>query len=290
MPSWETLSRKMPEFNEVKIKRILNPTSIDLGEFVINPFMGCEHACLYCYVRSNRVISRKNKPWGEYVDIRVNAPELLEKELASKKPRCVLLGSTTECFQPVERKYQVTGRILEILNKHKTDYVILTRSPYILDYLPLLKEGFCKQIYFTVNKISPEYKLRLEPKSPAFELRREAVHKLLAEGLPVVPYFSPVLPWISFTKEVFSDFAQADAVEFECLNFRLNNIREIIDNIALVDVSLKSRYERMLNDRWFYSRTWQEWEKEIENQANQAKKGYNVYVHGFGNYFENRYT
>jgi DNA repair photolyase len=180
--------------------------------------------------------------------------------------------------------------VLEILNKHKIQYVILTRSPYILDYLSLLKRGFCKEIYFTVNNLSPEYKLQLEPKSPAFDSRREAVNKLLAEGLPVVPYFSPVLPWISVTKEVFSDFTQADAVEFECLNFRLNNIREIIDNIALVDASLKPRYERMLNDRWFYSQTWQEWEEEIEKQAKQAKKGYNVYVHGFGDYFQNHYA
>jgi DNA repair photolyase len=123
----------MLEFQEVKIKRILNPTAIDLGEYVINPFMGCEHACLYCYVRSNRLVSRKTKPWGEYVDIRINAPDLLEKEILSKKPKQVLLGSTTECFQPIERKYQLTKRVLEILNKYKIYYVISLKRRRHLD-------------------------------------------------------------------------------------------------------------------------------------------------------------
>ena len=131
----------MPQFKEVKIKRILNPTSIDLGEYVINPFMGCEFACLYCYVRSNRVVSRKGKAWGEFVDVRVNAPDLLEKELIVRKPKVVLLGSTTECFQPIERRYAVTSKVLGILNKYKVYYIILTRSPDIINYMPLLKAG-----------------------------------------------------------------------------------------------------------------------------------------------------
>ena len=107
----------MIEFREVKIKQILNPTSIGLGEYVINPFMGCEYSCLYCYVRSNKVISKRLGEWGKYVDIRINAPELLEKEIASKKPKCLLLGSTTDCFQPIERQYMVTKSILDKIGR-----------------------------------------------------------------------------------------------------------------------------------------------------------------------------
>lgn len=289
----------MLEFKEVKITRILNPTSIDLGEYVINPFLGCEFACLYCYVRCNRVISRKTKPWGEYVDIRVNAPYLLEKEIISKRPKSVLLGSTTECFQPVERKYQLTKRLLEILNQHKVYYTILTRSPDILNYLPLLKEGFCKRIYFTVNKFQPEFKRWLEPKSPNLLLRDKAVDTLLEEGLPVVPYFSPLFPGISDTKGVFLRFQKAKTIEFEGLNFRLNNLQAIIENISMIAPHLKEKYARMLNDRVFYLKTWKIIEAEIKKEAKKAGKGYNIYfhpapacrggVHGFGDYFKNTY-
>jgi len=279
----------MPQFNEVKISRILNPTAIDLGEFVINPFMGCEFACLYCYVRSNRVISRKKEPWGEFVDVRVNAPELLEKELLAKKPKTVLLGSTTECFQPAEGKYRLTQKILEILNRHKVRYNILTRSPLILEYLALLKEGFCEKIYFTVNNYKDDFKMQLEPKSPSFAQRNEAVLRLLEEGISVVPYFSPVLPWVSEVDGVFEDFVLSDAVEFECLNFRLQNIKDTIEAIALVSPSLKVGYERMLNDRDFYASSWKEIKEKIEKQSKSAKKRYNIYIHAFGDYFKNTY-
>ncbi|MFH1697902.1 MAG: radical SAM protein [Candidatus Omnitrophota bacterium] len=279
----------MVEFNEVKISRILNPTAIDLGEYVINPFMGCEFSCLYCYVRSNRVVSRKNKPWGEYVDIRINAPELLEKELLLKKPQAVLLGSTTECFQPIEKKYRLTRRILEILNQHKIYYVILSRSPYIVDYIPVLKQGFCKKIYFSINNYAQEFKIRLEPKSPAFALRDEAVRELLKEGIPVVPYFSPMFPWVSDISGVFDKFPLAEGIEFECLNFRLNNIREIIAGISARDPSLKEKYVNMLRDKAFYNRVWQDMEKKIQILAKSAKKSYNIYIHSFGGYFKNTY-
>jgi DNA repair photolyase len=224
------------------------------------------------------------------VDIRVNAPELLEKEIILKKPKNVLLGSTTECFQPVERKYRLTKRILEILNKHKIYYCILTRSPYILDYIPLLKEGFCRKIYFTINKFKPEFKQRLEPKSPGLDLRDEAVNMLLSEGLPVIPYFSPLLPWVSDIKDVYLRFKEAKEVDFECLNFRLNNINEIINNINGVDSSLKLNYESMLGDRPFYAQVFKEIEKDIDKQAQAAKKRYNIYIHKFGDYFKNKYT
>ena len=280
----------MTEFKEVKISRILNPTSIDLGEYVINPFMGCEFSCLYCYVRSNKVISRRPGEWGAYVDIRINAPELLEKEIVSKKPKCVLLGSTTDCFQPVEKKYMITKRVLEVLNRHKVYYYILTRSPYIAEYMGLLNQGFCKKIYFTINNMPTEVKSKLEPKSPAFELRFKAINKMLDEGIDVVPYFSPILPWLSDFKDIFSLFPKSNSVEFEGLNMRLINIKDIISEITLLYPNLKPYYGKLLNDRDFYDSFWAGIKKDIIKEAIKAKKNYNIYIHNFGKYFANKYT
>ncbi len=280
----------MTEFKEVKVQRILNPTSIDLGDFVVNPFMGCQYACLYCYARGMRAVCRSGRTWGEFVDIRVNAPELLERELSRKKPETVLLGSTTECFQPAELKCRLTGRILEVLNRNRTGYVILTRSPLILEYLPLLKEGYCRRIYFTVNSYGPGIKAGLEPRSPDFSAREDAVNRLLSEGVPVIPYFSPLLPWISGTAGVFSRFPGAQRLEFECLNFRLDNIGDIIGAIAGAEPALGRSYGRMLTDRAFYSSVWKEIEKSIAQEAKSAEKMYNMYVHAFGDYFKNSYA
>ncbi|MCX5687892.1 MAG: radical SAM protein [Candidatus Omnitrophica bacterium] len=280
----------MIEYKEVKISRILNPTGIDLGEYVINPFMGCEYSCLYCYVRSNKVISKRQGEWGSYVDIRINAPELLEKEILSKKPKCVLLGSTTDCFQNIEKKYAITKQVLEILNKHKVYYNILTRSPNIIEYIDLLKKGFCKKIYFTINNTSPEIKNKLEPKSPGFELRFKSINKMLDENIPIVPYFSPILPWLSDFKNIFELFPKAGSVEFEGLNMNLININDIISKIVSLHPALKSGYEKLLQDKAFYDSFWASIKKDIIREVIIAKKNYNIYIHNFGTYFNNKYS
>ena len=279
----------MIQYNEVKISRILNPTSIDLGEYVINPYKGCEFSCLYCYVRSNRVTSREARPWGSYVDIRINAPQQLEQEIALRKPKCVLLGSTTDCFQPIEAKYGLTRKLLEILNKHNIFYSILTRSPIITEYVPLLNKGFCKGIYFTVNNMTRELKAVLEPKSPSYEARFKVINQLLENGIPVTPYFSPVLPWISDTGVAFGLALKAKSIEFEGLNFNLANIGDVMQAIRSVYPQFKSNFERMQKDKVFYESVWESVRKEIVDGAIKAKKSYNVYIHRFGDYFKNTY-
>ncbi len=280
----------MLEINEVEIKRILNPTYIDLGEYVINPYMGCEFSCLYCYVRSNRVVSKKNKSWGEFLDIRINAPLLLEKELLIKKPKTVLLGSTTECFQPAENRYHITEKVLEILNKNKIHYVILTRSTYILNYINLLKTGFCKNIYFTINDFSHDFKNKLEPKTPSFESRLEAVKKLIEENITVIPYFSPVLPFISEYNDIFKKLNYVKTIEFECINFRLKNFSEIINKIGEVNLSIMEKYKKMGEDRVFYYSVWEEIKNKIALNAKNTGINFNIYIHKFEGYFENKYN
>ncbi|MCF6148916.1 MAG: hypothetical protein E3K37_09675 [Candidatus Kuenenia sp.] len=280
----------MIEISEVTIDRILNPTSIDLGEYVINPYMGCEYSCMYCYVKSNKAVYKKKKPWGMYVNVRMNAPALLEKEIEMKRPKTVLLGSTTECFQPAEHTYHITKQIIEILHNNNVSYVILTRSPYILEYIPLLKQGFCSKIYFTTNNFNNDLKQLLEPKSPSFAARNHAIIKLLEEGLTVIPYFSPVIPWITNLKGAFSSFTKAKCVEFEFLNFNLKDIHEIIHNILQIDPSLKRSFDVLLYDKDFYRQIWRNIEMETETLATLWKKDFKIYKHDFGKFFENSYS
>ncbi|MGA1826111.1 MAG: SPL family radical SAM protein [bacterium] len=278
------------EIKEVEITQILNPTSIDLGDYVINPFRGCALSCLYCYVRHNKVTQRDKRQWGDYVDIRVNAPMLLEKELVKKRPTRVLLGSTTECFQPVEEKWHMTEKILGILNRHKVLYTILTRSPSVLNAIPLLKEGFCEAIYFTINHFNDTLKKTLEPKSASFNRRMETIQKLLQEDIPVIPYFSPVLPYISDFSDVFSQCKNSRIIEFEGLNFSLGNIKGIIESIGTIHPQLKEIYQNMLIDRKTYQQIFNNTQKEIKKQAIKTNTKHRIFIHKWRSYFENTYA
>ncbi|MFH1691448.1 MAG: radical SAM protein [Candidatus Omnitrophota bacterium] len=279
----------MIDYSEVDVERALNLTSIDLGEYVINPYKGCAYGCLYCYVRSNKTSLRSARLWGSYVEIRANIINLLEEELIAQKPTCVLLGSTTECFQPVEQKYGLTKRILEVLNKYKVSYVILTRSPLIQDCISLLQSGFCKKVYFSVNDFSPELKIALEPKSPSFESRFQAIKELSKHGIEVVPYVCPVLPAITDVARIFDLYSGMKVIDFEGLNFNLKNIQDIVDAINLFYPHLKENYLKMLVDDAFYEKIWKDMQTEILTRSREHNKDCHVFIHPFGEYFKNSY-
>ncbi|MBN1524867.1 MAG: radical SAM protein [Spirochaetales bacterium] len=279
----------MIKYNEVTIQRILNPTSIDLGEFVINPYKGCVFGCEYCYVRSNRVVQNRKDPWGSWVDIRVNAVQQLKKEIEKKRPRTVLLGSTTEVFQPVERTRRLTGQILELLNAYTVHYVILTRSPVILDYIDILKKGFCDAVYFTVNSFSDRLKKKLEPCSPAFDARFDAVDILLQNSIPVIPYLSPALPWITDCDTVFERLKNAPRLDCECLNFHLSRIGAVFDLIGKEDPELLKKYLRMQAEPEYYAKVWQVFRRRVEDEAAKRNRISHVFVHEYRKFFENQY-
>lgn len=277
------------EIREVKIQRILNPTSINLGECVINPYKGCMYGCLYCYVRFNKVVMNEKRNWGEYVDVRINAPDQLKKEIQKNKPKDVLLGSTTECFQPIEKQYKITQSILEILNDNKIYYSILTRSPLCADYAQILSKGYCQNIYFTVNDYSPKLKELLEPCSPEFESRFCAIDKLLDSGINVMPSLSPLLPHVSSIENIFNRFARAKMIIFEGLNFNLGNIDRVIDSISLAYPDLADKYILMRNDARVYNEVWSDIKNRIIINAIKHKKNHNIHIHGYRGYFENNY-
>lgn len=277
------------QVKEIKAERVLNPTSIDLGEFVINPYKGCELNCVYCYVKTNRATFQNSRPWGSYVDVRANTPERLEKELDQKSVSQVLLGSTTELFQPVEEKYRMSRKILEILNRRRISYVILTRAPEILDVLPLLTQGFCRKIYFTVNLFDMKFKRLLEPKSADFKSRAKAIQTLMENGIPVITYFCPVLPWISEYEKVFDYYPSSDPIEFEFLNFTLKHIDEVIGCIEKVNPEIGNRYHKMQKDRSYYNEVWDGIRGSLKPLAEASGRRYKFYEHQYEGYFENQY-
>jgi hypothetical protein len=105
-----------------------------------------------------------------------------------------------------------------------------------------------------------------------------------------VPYFSPILPWLSDFKDIFSVFPKSNSVEFEGLNMNLVNINDIISGIASIRPDLQAKYEKLLKDRAFYDLFWQGVKKDIIREAIKAKKNYNVYIHNFRAYFNNKYN
>ncbi|MBU0634215.1 MAG: radical SAM protein [Candidatus Omnitrophica bacterium] len=280
----------MVEIIEEKVSTILRPTGINLAPYVINPYQGCELGCVFCYAQFSKTAVKSGKKWGSYVKVKINAAQVLEEELEIKKPEKVLLGSTTECFQPAERKYRITENILRVLNRHRIKYVILSRSPLIASYLSLLKEGFCEAVYFTVDILPDRMKRKLEPKVPAYPRSLEAMNKLAESGINTIAYFCPVMPW--FFDAAFEKIKKASGVEkaeFEIMNFKMANTGMIIKSIKKLYPQLFFRYERLLRDRDFYEQEISALKEDIAKTAKQYFVSVKIHSHHYAGYFGNLY-
>ena len=101
------------KIKEIHSKSILSPSKI--YDYVVNPYVGCQHACSYCYARFMKRFTGHKEPWGDFVDVKINAPDLLSKEIKKKRMGTVWVSGVCDPYQPLEAKYKLTRRCLEIL-------------------------------------------------------------------------------------------------------------------------------------------------------------------------------
>src|SRR5512139_2591112 len=104
---------------EIFSKAILTKTAISSYDYCINPYVGCGHGCRYCYASFMKRFTGHREPWGDFVDVKINAPQVLKKQLRRAKRGSVLVGSVTDPYQPVEKKYGLTRGCLEALLEHQ---------------------------------------------------------------------------------------------------------------------------------------------------------------------------
>lgn len=261
---------------EVTPQKILSPTSIHIAPFVINPYKGCPVGCLYCYTRSNKNLKKRNEKWGTFCDVKTGSPSLLIAELEGKDPTRILLGSTCECYNPLEVSYQLTRQLLQIIHEHGSSATILTRSPLIQRDRTLLGQMKDSHIYFTFNHISDHLIQKFQRITYAFSAQLLALKKLLQEGCAVTVYISPYFhqPFLIETllKKIYETVPQRTklSVAIEVYNFQAGNwpsLRPIMQRFA---PHLFSHLQRIYQNE-------EEYEKALEELAILKKSWENDY-------------
>ncbi|OPX64456.1 radical SAM protein [Methanoregula sp. PtaB.Bin085] len=177
---------------EVQAKSILTPSKI--YPYVVNPYTGCQHGCSYCYARFMKRVTGHREPWGEFVDVKVNAPRILEKEIRKKKRNKVWISGVCDPYQPLEEKYRLTRQCLEILARNSWPVVIQTRSPLVLRDLDLIRSAPDIEAGFSIPTADDRIRQIFEPHAPAVEDRIEALDTLHRAGVRTYAMIAPVLP------------------------------------------------------------------------------------------------
>jgi DNA repair photolyase len=192
------------EWVEIKVKTVINRVQGMSFKWSVNPYRGCAHNCPFCFARKTHWYLDQDgvNEWSSRVYVKVNAPELIRRELSHRSWRreSVSLGTSTDPYQPAEGAYRITRGVLEALLDFKTPMTILTRSPMIVrdrDVFADLARGPGAFAYFSITTVDPELAHEIEPDVPPPARRLESMRALADAGVPVGVMLAPVLPGIT---------------------------------------------------------------------------------------------
>jgi DNA repair photolyase len=177
---------------EIKAKSILSKSKV--FDYVLNPYIGCAHGCTYCYARVMKRFTGHKEPWGEFVDVKVNAAELLQKEIQKKKRGRVWISGMCDPYQPLEEKYEITRKCLQIFCENEWPITIQTKSPLVLRDLDILKNFGNAEVGFTITTASEKIRKIFEPYAPSIQARINALKKLKIENIKTYAMIGPMLP------------------------------------------------------------------------------------------------
>lgn len=175
-----------------------------LFEKSINPYRGCEHGCAYCFARPTHAFQGLSSglDFETKIFAKPNAAELLEKELRASnyQPTTIALGSNTDPYQPVERRFRITRSILEVLNRMNHPVGIVTKSALVtrdIDILSRMAERQLAKVAISVTTLDPKLARRMEPRAATPAKRLDTIRKLTEAGIPVSVLVAPIIPAIN---------------------------------------------------------------------------------------------
>ena len=241
------------KIKEIFAKTILTQTAISGFDYCINPYVGCGHGCRYCYASFMKRFTGHLEPWGEFIDVKVNAPSLLKKQLKRAKQGVVALSTVTDPYQPIEKKYQLTRKCLEALLEAQFPVNLLTRSPLCLRDIDLFKQFKNIEVGLSITTHDEGVKKIFEPYSPSIQARVKTLRVLRQEKIQSFVFIGPILP-LDPKRMVTMLEGLVDEVLIDKLNYsnkvkaiyRKANLEKYLeeDYFHLVGAELKERFEK----------------------------------------------
>jgi DNA repair photolyase len=184
---------RKPVVREIEAKSILNRSKIH--DYCVNPYTGCEIGCAYCYAALfMRRYSGHNEPWGEFVDVKVNAPALLAKQIVKAKRGSIWIASVCDPYQPLEGRYGLTRRLLEILVARDCPIKIQTKSALVRRDLDVIRRIPDVEVGFTIATEDETMARLFEPHASPVGERIEVLQEFKAAGVATFAFAGPLLP------------------------------------------------------------------------------------------------
>ena len=261
--------------NVIQVKDYLTKSNLPASDYVINPYVGCPHACKYCYACFMKRFTGHAEKWGTFVDVKECDKPISVKKLQNKS---VFLSSVTDCYNCFEEKYQVTRKILAQLANIQCSIGISTKSKLILRDMDLLKKCKDLKVSMSINTLDEKFKNDMDNASSIND-RLLTLEELHNQGIYTVLFMSPIFPYITDFKSIIErTHTYVDEYWFENLNLRGEYKQKILDYINANYPSLYDEYEKIYIKG--EKKYWVDLSMEIQNYCNENSIKYiNYFYH-----------
>lgn len=260
--------------NKVKTADLLTKSNLPASDYVINPYVGCLHACRYCYACFMKRFSGHEEAWGYFIDVKQCDKPINLKKIEGKS---VFMSSVTDCYNPLEKKAFATRAILEQLKHANCELTITTKSSLVLRDIDILKECKNVMVAISINTLDEKFKAEMDRASTIAE-RINTLKVLHENGIKTVLFMSPIFPEITDFKAIVESTKEyVDEYWFENLNLRGSYKSTIIDYIRatrkhLFDLYVKIYYK---GDESY----WNSLEKEVSEYCQKKKISHKIFFH-----------
>ncbi|WP_301952210.1 DUF5131 family protein [Campylobacter sp. CCUG 57310] len=187
--------------------------------FAINPYVGCPHACIYCYAEFMQKMSGHSEKWGEFVDIKEFDESSLEKFMRNYKGERIFMSSVTDCYNPFEAKFKNTRKVLEALANSDVNLQILTKSSLVVRDINLFKTMPNLRVGLSFSTLDENLRAVFEPRSSRISERLDALRSLREQGVKTFLFVAPIFPVITPAIKFAQDYGgMTDEIMFDRLN------------------------------------------------------------------------
>lgn len=245
------------KFIDIHPKTIINkvPSPDVPSDFSVNPYQGCEHGCSYCYARPT------HEYWGygaglefeSVILVKQNAPELLREAFNKKswKGGSLMISGNTDCYQPAERKFEITRKMLQVCSDYNNPVGIITKNSLVtrdIDILAPMAEKNLAMVNVSLNTLNEDFRRKLEPRTASVQARLKAIEQLSEAGIPVNVLMAPLIPGINGHEvlPLMEEVSNRGAQSAGYIILRLNgSLKEMFSN--WLELHYPDRKDKVLN-------------------------------------------
>jgi len=259
----------------ISVREIVTKSKLPDADYVINPYIGCPHACIYCYAEFMKRFTNHTEAWGKFIDVKDFNREINLKKIAGKS---VLISSVTDPYNPFEAKYKITQKILKQLIHSEARIELLTKSKLLLRDIDIIRQLKYIRIGISLNTLDDKIRKQMEPYTSSVKDRLAMLQVIHQAEIPAYVFLSPMFPGITDFKEIILATKDLNLTYcFENLNLRGSYKKVILEWISNNHPQLYPLYEEIYikknNDYW------EKLKNEIEKYCQSGQLNYKLYFY-----------